>query len=118
LLRTVSVDLPVYPGKGYSATFALRRPTLRQHHRRRVKCAISRLDGWVAGTIEVGGYDLSLDAPLARARCGCWPGGSSRCARRATPRLWKDGAPVLVRPAPATPWNILLSRITVGRRGG
>ena len=23
----------------------------------------------IAGTIEVGGYDLSLDSPLARARC-------------------------------------------------
>ena len=36
-----------------------------------VKCAMSRLgdDLRVAGTIEVGGYDLSLDTPLAKARC-------------------------------------------------
>ncbi len=26
LLRTVGVDLPIYPGKGYSATFPLLRP--------------------------------------------------------------------------------------------
>ena len=32
---------------------------------------IRRLDGHlrVAGTIEIGGYNLSLDTPLARARC-------------------------------------------------
>ena len=38
LLRTVGVDLPIYPGKGYSATFKLqqaRTRALRQHHRRR-----------------------------------------------------------------------------------
>ena len=36
-----------------------------------VKCAISRLGDQlrVAGTTEVGGYDLSLTTPLARARC-------------------------------------------------
>ena len=74
LLRTVGVDLPIYPGKGYSATFKLLKPerapfvsTIDDE----VKCAISRLGDElrVAGTIEVGGYDLSLDTPLARARC-------------------------------------------------
>jgi len=74
LLRTVGVDLPIYPGKGYSATFKLLKPerapfvsTIDDE----VKCAISRLGNElrVAGTIEVGGYDLSLDTPLAKARC-------------------------------------------------
>ena len=88
LLRTVGVNLPIYPGKGYSASFKLLQPqrapfvsTIDDE----VKCAISRLgsgehgggeggdgsDGFlrVAGTIEVGGYDLSLDTPLAKARC-------------------------------------------------
>ncbi len=74
LLRTVGVDLPIYPGKGYSATFKLLKPeqapfvsTIDDE----VKCAMSRLGDHlrVAGTIEVGGYDLSLDTPLAKARC-------------------------------------------------
>ncbi|MDB5743000.1 MAG: D-amino-acid dehydrogenase [Polaromonas sp.] len=74
LLRTVGVDLPIYPGKGYSATFALRQPDRAPYVSTiddEVKCAMSRLgnDLRVAGTIEVGGYDLSLDTPLARARC-------------------------------------------------
>ena len=74
LLRTVGVDLPIYPGKGYSATFRLLKPeqapfvsTIDDE----VKCAISRLGNElrVAGTIEVGGYDLTLDSPVAKARC-------------------------------------------------
>jgi D-amino-acid dehydrogenase len=74
LLRTVGVDLPIYPGKGYSATFKLLKPeqapfvsTIDDE----VKCAMSRLGDHlrVAGTIEVGNYDLSLDTPLAKARC-------------------------------------------------
>lgn len=74
LLRTVGVDLPIYPGKGYSATFKLLKPeqapfvsTIDDE----VKCAMSRLGTHlrVAGTIEVGSYDLSLDTPLAKARC-------------------------------------------------
>ncbi len=74
LLRSVGVDLPIYPGKGYSATFKLLKPerapfvsTIDDE----VKCAISRLGNElrVAGTIEVGSYDLSLDTPLAKARC-------------------------------------------------
>lgn len=74
LLRTVGVDLPIYPGKGYSATFKLLRPeaapmvSMIDDH---VKCAMSRLGDHlrVAGTIELGGYDRSLATPLARARC-------------------------------------------------
>jgi D-amino-acid dehydrogenase len=74
LLRTVGVDLPIYPGKGYSATFRLKKPELAPFVSTiddEVKCAISRLGNElrVAGTIEVGSYDLSLDTPLARARC-------------------------------------------------
>ncbi|MEO7953949.1 MAG: D-amino acid dehydrogenase, partial [Polaromonas sp.] len=74
LLRTVGVDLPIYPGKGYSATFELLNPELAPFVSMiddEVKCAISRLGNElrVAGTIEVGSYDLSLDTPLARARC-------------------------------------------------
>ena len=74
LLRTVGVDLPIYPGKGYSATFKLRQPgraPLVSAIDDEVKCAMSRLgeELRVAGTIEVGGYGLSLTTPLARARC-------------------------------------------------
>jgi D-amino-acid dehydrogenase len=74
LLRTVGVDLPIYPGKGYSATFKLLKPERAPFVSTiddQVKCAMSRLGDQlrVAGTIEVGGYDLSLDTPLARARC-------------------------------------------------
>lgn len=74
LLRSVGVDLPIYPGKGYSATFKLLKPELAPFVSTiddEVKCAMSRLGDHlrVAGTIEVGGYDLSLDTPLARARC-------------------------------------------------
>ncbi|MDP3707040.1 MAG: D-amino acid dehydrogenase [Polaromonas sp.] len=74
LLRTVGVDLPIYPGKGYSATFKLLKPGSAPYVSTiddQVKCAMSRLGDQlrVAGTIEVGGYDLSLDTPLAKARC-------------------------------------------------
>ncbi len=74
LLRSVGVDLPIYPGKGYSATFRLLKPELAPFVSTiddEVKCAMSRLgnDLRVAGTIEVGGYDLSLDTPVAQARC-------------------------------------------------
>ncbi len=74
LLRTVGVSLPIYPGKGYSATFKILKPELAPRVSLlddAVKCAMSRLGDTlrIAGTIEVGGYDLSLDTPLARARC-------------------------------------------------
>ena len=74
LLRTVGVDLPIYPGKGYSATFKLKRPELAPMVSTiddEMKIAMSRLDDHlrVAGTIEVGDYNLSLDTRLARARC-------------------------------------------------
>ncbi len=74
LLRTVGVHLPIYPGKGYSATFKILKPELAPKVSLlddSVKCAMSRLGDTlrIAGTIEVGGYDVSLDTPLARARC-------------------------------------------------
>ena len=74
LLRTVGVDLPIYPGKGYSATFKLKRPELAPMVSTiddEMKIAMSRLGDHlrVAGTIEVGDYNLSLSTPLARARC-------------------------------------------------
>ena len=74
LLRTVGIDVPIYPGKGYSATFKIldskRAPTVSMIDDQ-VKCAISRLGDQlrVAGTIEVGGYDTSLNTDLAKARC-------------------------------------------------
>ena len=74
LLRSVGVRVPIYPGKGYSATLALREParapmvSMIDDAR---KIAISRLGKQlrVAGTIELGGFDLRLDTPLARRRC-------------------------------------------------
>jgi D-amino-acid dehydrogenase len=114
LLRSVGVDLPIYPGKGYSATFNILKPqdapivsTIDDAK----KIAITRLGDEirVAGTIEVGGYDLTLNSPLARARCHMlsrrveevWPG---MCDTRTeeeggNPRYWTG-----LRPA--TPTNI------------
>lgn len=74
LLRTVGVNLPIYPGKGYSATFKILKPELAPHVSfidDSVKCAMSRLGDTlrIAGTIEVGGYDTGLDSALSRARC-------------------------------------------------
>ncbi len=74
LLRTAGVDLSIYPGKGYSATFKLLKPERAPYVSTiddEVKCAISRLGDSlrVAGTIEVSGYSLALDTPLAQARC-------------------------------------------------
>lgn len=74
LLKPLGVKLPIYPGKGYSATLPILRPekapvvsTIDGSR----KVAMSRLGLHlrVAGTIELGGFDLSLDTPTARARC-------------------------------------------------
>jgi D-amino-acid dehydrogenase len=74
LLRSVGLNLPVYPGKGYSVTLPLLRPeaapwvsTIDDEK----KIAITRMGQHlrVAGTIEVGGFDLRLDTPLAQKRC-------------------------------------------------
>lgn len=74
LLRSVGVDLPIYPGKGYSATFPLLRPEAAPMVSAiddGKKIAMSRLGNVlrVAGTIELNGWDLTLDSTLARARC-------------------------------------------------
>ncbi|GAB4208635.1 MAG: D-amino acid dehydrogenase [Tibeticola sp.] len=74
LLRQVGVRLPIYPGKGYSATFHIRRPEAAPTVSLlddRVKCAMSRLGDTlrIAGTIEVGGWDTSLEGAVSRARC-------------------------------------------------
>lgn len=70
----VGVNLPIYPGKGYSATFKIMRPKLAPQVSTiddEVKCAMIRLGDQLrmAGTIELGGYDLSLTSPLAKTRC-------------------------------------------------
>lgn len=74
LLRPVGVDLPIYPGKGYSATFKLKNPAdapFVSSIDDEVKVAMSRLGDElrVAGTIEVSGYDATLKSDLAQARC-------------------------------------------------
>ena len=114
LLRKVGVDLPIYPGKGYSATFKLLKPELAPYVSTiddEVKCAMSRLGDHlrVAGTIEVGGYGLSLDTPLAQARCAMLarrieavlPGvcDTRLASEGGTPNFWTG-----LRPA--TPTNI------------
>ncbi|HRK39412.1 MAG TPA: D-amino acid dehydrogenase [Burkholderiaceae bacterium] len=73
LLKKVGVRVPIYPGKGYSATLPLRNPDAAPHVSLlddELKIAISRLGNQlrVAGTIELGGFDLALDTPLARTR--------------------------------------------------
>ncbi len=124
LLRTVGVDLPIYPGKGYSATFKLKKLALAPFVSTiddEVKCAITRLGDElrVAGTIELSGYDLSLDSPLAKARCRMLaerieevlPGVSDtrREEEGGNPRFWTG-----LRPA--TPTNIpYIGRTKVGR---
>jgi D-amino-acid dehydrogenase len=74
LLASVGVNVPIYPGKGYSATLPLLHPERAPSVSLlddQMKCAVSRLGNQlrVAGTIELGGFDLSLDTPLARKRC-------------------------------------------------
>ncbi|MDQ3059262.1 MAG: D-amino acid dehydrogenase [Pseudomonadota bacterium] len=74
LLRAVGVDVPIYPGKGYSATFALRQPERAPYVSLlddEIKCAMSRLGQQlrVAGTIEISDYKVSLDTSVAQARC-------------------------------------------------
>lgn len=124
LLRTVGVDLPIYPGKGYSATF----PILRREAAPFVstiddemKIAMTRFGDElrVAGTIELAGYDLSLDTPVAQARCRMLaqrieqvlPGVCDTRTEQdgGNPRFWTG-----LRPA--TPTNIpYIGRTPVGR---
>jgi D-amino-acid dehydrogenase len=114
LLRSVGVDLPIYPGKGYSATFKLLHPEkapLVSTIDDEKKIAMSRLGDYlrVAGTIEVGDYNLSLDNAVARARCqmlsdrieAVLPGvcDTRNDAQGGTPNYWTG-----LRPA--TPTNV------------
>jgi len=114
LLRSVGVDLPIYPGKGYSATFKLLQPEkapLVSTIDDEKKIAMSRLGDYlrVAGTIEVGDYNLSLDNAVARARCqmlsdrieAVLPGvcDTRNEAQGGTPNYWTG-----LRPA--TPTNV------------
>jgi len=74
LLRTVGVDVPIYPGKGYSATFKILKPELAPNVSfidDQAKCAMTRLGDQlrVAGTIEIGTYDNSIDSELSQIRC-------------------------------------------------
>ena len=74
LLRTVGVDVPIYPGKGYSATFKILKPALAPNVSMiddQAKCAITRLGDQlrVAGTIEIGDYDNTIDSDLSQIRC-------------------------------------------------
>lgn len=74
LLKSVGLQVPIYPGKGYSATLPLLRPEQAPKVSLiddSVKIAVSRLGDQirVAGTIELGGFDLALDTPLAKKRC-------------------------------------------------
>ena len=124
LLRTVGVDLPIYPGKGYSATFRILRPEAAPSVSTiddEVKCAMSRLgdDLRVAGTIELSGYDTSLSSPVAQARCRMLaerieqvlPGvcDTRTEAEGGNPRFWTG-----LRPA--TPTNIpSIGRTRIGR---
>lgn len=122
LLAKIGLRVPIYPGKGYSATLPLlqpgRAPFVSMIDDSR-KIAISRLGNElrVAGTIELGGFDLSLDTPLAKKRCEMlvqrieevFPGvADTRLpAEGGNPQFWTG-----LRPA--TPTNIpLIGRLPV-----
>ena len=71
LLRTVGVDLPIYPGKGYSATFKLLKPEAVPSVSLiddQVKCIISRLDN----QLRVADTRLESDGahPTSGPACG------------------------------------------------
>ena len=74
LMKSVGVSVPIYPGKGYSATLRVLDPAKAPKVSMiddSMKIALSRLGDHirVAGTIELGGFDTALDTPLARKRC-------------------------------------------------
>ena len=124
LLKTVGIDVPIYPGKGYSATLPLLKPEQAPSVSMiddGLKIAISRLGNQlrVAGTIELGGFDLALDTPLAKKRCEMlvrrieevFPGvADTRTPEEGgNPQFWTG-----LRPA--TPTNIpLIGRTAVGK---
>lgn len=122
LLAKIGLRVPIYPGKGYSATLPLLRPERAPFVSMiddSLKIAVSRLGNQlrVAGTIELGGFDLSLHTPLARRRCEMlvqrieevFPGvADTRLpAAGGSPQFWTG-----LRPA--TPTNIpLIGRLPV-----
>jgi D-amino-acid dehydrogenase len=124
LLRSVGIQVPIYPGKGYSATLPLLRPERAPSVSMiddACKIAMSRLGDQlrVAGTIELGGFDLSLDTPLAKKRCAMlvqrieqvFPGvADTRTPEEGgDPQFWTG-----LRPA--TPTNIpLIGRTRLGK---
>jgi len=124
LLRQVGLRVPIYPGKGYSATLPLLRPEAASQVSLlddQLKIAISRLGNQlrVAGTIELGGFDTSLDTPLAQTRARMlvkrieevFPGvcDTRLPEQGGDPQFWTG-----LRPA--TPTNIpLIGRTTVGK---
>lgn len=124
LLKSVGVHVPVYPGKGYSATLPLLRPEQAPQVSMiddAFKIAMSRLGNQlrVAGTIELGGFDLALDTPLAKKRCAMlvqrieqvFPGvADTRTPEQGgDPQFWTG-----LRPA--TPTNIpLIGRTKIGK---
>ena len=124
LLKSVGVHVPIYPGKGYSATLPLLRPDRAPQVSMiddAYKIAMSRLGNQlrVAGTIELGGFDLALDTPLAKKRCAMlvkrieavFPGvADTRTPEEGgNPQFWTG-----LRPA--TPTNIpLIGRTKIGK---
>ena len=124
LLKSVGVRVPIYPGKGYSATLPLLKPEQAPSVSMiddAYKLAMSRLGNQlrVAGTIELGGFDLALDTPLAKKRCAMlvrrieavFPGvADTRTPEEGgNPQFWTG-----LRPA--TPTNIpLIGRTKLGK---
>ncbi|HEY9096147.1 MAG TPA: D-amino acid dehydrogenase [Hydrogenophaga sp.] len=124
LLKTVGIRVPIYPGKGYSATMPLLRPEKAPKVSMiddSMKIAMSRLGDQfrVAGTIELGGFDLALDTPLAKKRCEMlvrrieevFPGvvDTRTPEEGGDPQFWTG-----LRPA--TPTNIpLIGRTSIGK---
>lgn len=124
LLRSAGVRVPIYPGKGYSATFELLRPeaapkvSMIDDHR---KIAMSRLGNElrVAGTIELSGWDVSLQSTTSQVRCNMlaqrieeiFPGvcNTQPAHLGGNPRYWAG-----LRPA--TPTNIpLIGRLPLDK---
>lgn len=124
LMKSVGVRVPIYPGKGYSATMPLLRPDMAPKVSMiddAYKIAMSRLGNEfrVAGTIELGGFDLALDTPLAKKRCEMlvrrieevFPGvvDTRTPEEGGDPQFWTG-----LRPA--TPTNIpLIGRTKIGK---
>lgn len=124
LLKSVGVQVPIYPGKGYSATLPLLHPEMAPKVSMiddSMKIAMSRLGDQfrVAGTIELGGFDLALDTPLAKKRCEMlvrrieevFPGvvDTRTPEEGGDPQFWTG-----LRPA--TPTNIpLIGRTKIGK---